>query len=297
MKSRAQNTAAKKDGRTAAELMELHFHRRLIARVFTGPTAKRWVLKGGQAMLVRWARARTSTDSDFLSDHDTVEEAVEELIAAAAERLDDEIWFRHYDTSTAVHLDRPTRTVRFKVMFGSTDLGRWVSVDVVASDHALGGPITTEPLEPAIDMDCGPWPDVRVYPIENHIADKVCAMYERRGADGIASTRYRDPVDLVLLALKAQVRGDLTHRVLHEEAARRQERGSTTCQLPEKFFVPDEKTWNSGYAKAAKDVAEIPLELRQLDAAAVLLDAFITPLLQPSPPPGNWDYATAAAWQ
>ncbi|MDT7781853.1 MAG: hypothetical protein QOF58_272 [Pseudonocardiales bacterium] len=246
---------------------------------------------------MRWPQARASKDIDFLGRQDTVEEAVEALIAAAAKKLDDEISFRHYNTSTPAHVDWPTRNVKFKVMFGNVELHRTVSVDVVASNHMLVGKITTEPLEPPIDIECGPWPEVRVYPVENHVADKVCAIFELHGVNGTPSTRFRDPVDLVLFALKAEIRGDVTHLVLHEEARRRQERGITTCVLPAKFVIPEEHTWAAGYAREAKDVEEIPKELRQFGSAAVLLDAFVTPLLQPTPPPGSWNYAAAAEWR
>jgi hypothetical protein len=43
-----------------------------------------------------------------------------------------------------------------------------------------------------------PWPDVRLYPLADHVADKVCAMYEWH--NGNASGRYRDLADLLLIS-------------------------------------------------------------------------------------------------
>lgn len=277
---------------SSGELIQLHFHRRLIARVFDGPDAQDWVLKGGQALLVRWPRARASTDIDFLGRQNTVDDAVAALIDAAQRRLDDDIWFQHVSTSEPTHVDRPTRKVRFTAMFGTADLRHPVNVDVVAASHLPRGDVITEPLEPAFAIDCAPWPHARVFPIEDHIADKVCAIFELRGARLAASTRYKDFVDLVLIALNAKVPGPATHRILREEEKRRQQRGDVTLELPTRFHIPDHDRWVGGYAKAAKDVGELPPELRQLDNAIELGNAFLTPLLKPTPPDGDWDPST-----
>lgn len=291
MRDRAKS-AAKQTEMSSGELIQLHFHRRMIARVFDGPNAQDWVLKGGQALLVRWPRARASTDIDFLGKQNTVEDAVEALIVAAQRRLDDDIWFQHLSTSEPTHADRPTRKVRFTAMFGTADLRHSVNVDVVAASHLPRGDVITEPLQPAFAIDCAPWPAARVFPIEDHVADKVCAMFELRGAGRAPSTRYKDFVDLVLIALRAKVPGPATHRILREEEQRRRQRGDVTLELPTTFHVPDHTRWASGYAKAATDVGELPPELRRLENALGLGNAFLTPLLQPTPPGGDWDPST-----
>ncbi|WIY03989.1 nucleotidyl transferase AbiEii/AbiGii toxin family protein [Amycolatopsis mongoliensis] len=285
-KSRAENAARITGGR-ANELLDLHFHRRLIARVFDGDDAVNWVLKGGQAMLVRWPTARYSTDVDLLSIEDSTDTAVEALKAAAARRLGDDIWFRHLGTSEQTHVDRPTRKVKFMTMFGTAPLNRQVSVDVVVSGHLPQGEITTEPLQPPFDTDCTPWPEARVFPFEDHVAEKICAMYERHRAGGNPSTRYKDLVDLILFALKAPLPGAGTHRILRDEIARRRGRGMV-LELPDRFRLPDEKTWPGGYAKIAGQVADLPGNLRHMKDARLLADAFLTPLLQAEPPAGRW---------
>jgi hypothetical protein len=265
----------------------LHFHRRLIARVFHGDDATNWVLKGGQAMLVRWPAARYSTDIDLLSTEDTTDAAVEALTAAAALRLDDEIWFDHISTSEQTHVERPTRKVLFMAMFENAKLNHQVSVDVVVSGHLPQGTVTTEPLEPAFPSDCRPWPAARVFPIEDHVAEKICAMYERYKAGGNPSTRYKDLVDLALFALKAPLPGNETHQILRDEVDRRAKRGMI-LRLPDTFQVPDPRSWTSGYHNVAKGVRELPEELRTLNGVNALADAFITPLLHPEPPAGHW---------
>jgi Nucleotidyl transferase AbiEii toxin, Type IV TA system len=259
----------------------------LIARVFHGDDAANWVLKGGQALLVRWPTARYSTDIDLLSTEDTTDAAVEALKAAAARRMADDIWFAHISTSAQTHPERPTRKVRFMAMFENAPLNHEVNVDVVASRHMPRGAITTEPLEPAFPSDYGPWPDARVFPIEDHVAEKICAMYERYRTNGDPSTRYKDLVDLALFALKAPLSGPQMHQILRDEVARREQRGMVV-KLPGTFQAPDSRSWASGYRKAARGVRGLPEELRTLEGVHALADAFITPLLQPGPPAGQW---------
>lgn len=64
LNARAANTS-KATGLPTRELLERYYHRRLLARVFHAD-GDGWVLKGGQALLVRWPRRatrRTSTCS------------------------------------------------------------------------------------------------------------------------------------------------------------------------------------------------------------------------------------------
>lgn len=111
LKDRAAN-AAKIVGVPAAELVERYYHRRLLARVFEADPDG-WVLKGGQALLVRWPRARYSVDVDLLrtGEDPTVDSAVEALVLAASIDLDDHLTFNHYDTSREMSAGRPTRKV------------------------------------------------------------------------------------------------------------------------------------------------------------------------------------------
>jgi hypothetical protein len=284
-RGRAKNRS-KETGIPAGELLQLHFHRRLIARVFHGDDAANWVLKGGQALLVRWPAAHYSTDIDLLSAEGTTDSAVEALKAAPALRLDDDIWFDHISTSEQSRVERPTRKVLFMAMFENAHLNYKVPVDVVASGHMPRGAVTTAPLEPAFTSDCGPWPDARVFPIEDHVAEKICAMYERYRTGSNPSTRYKDLVDLALFALKASLPGAEMHRILRDEVERRENRGMV-LELPDAFRVPDPHSWTNGYRKVAQGVRELPEELRTLDGAHALADAFITPLLQSEPPAGS----------
>jgi hypothetical protein len=231
------------------------------ARVFHNDV-ENWVLKGGQALLVRWPKARYSTDVDLWRtlDEATVDGAVSALITAVSTDLDDHLHFDHHDTSREAAAGKPSRKVRFKVMFGLKQLST-VSVDVVVAGLQPLGELFVERLAAPFTVDSGPWPTVRMWPLEDHVADKVAAMYERHGERLLPSTRFKDLVDLVLIANKSSLSGPTTHAALQAEVRRRQ-------------------------AKAQ----ELPARYRTLDGATTLSDAFISPLLQSRSPQGTWQF-------
>lgn len=244
LKSRAAN-GSQLTGVPTGELIERYYHRRLLARVFHSDRDG-WVLKGGQALLVRWPNARYSTDVDLLrvSEDVTVDGAVEALLAAASIELDDHLRFDHHDTSRETAANRPSRKVRFKVMFGLRQLST-VSVDVVAAELHPVGQLTVEQLAAPFVIDASPWPEIRMWPLEDHVADKIAAMYERHREQLVPSTRFKDLVDLVLIACNSTLDGVTTHQALHAEVRRRTAAG-THLELPAEFVVPD-TSWTSGY--------------------------------------------------
>lgn len=285
LKDRAAN-AAKIVGVPAAELVDRYYHRRLLARVFEADPDG-WVLKGGQALLVRWPRARYSVDVDLLrtGQDATVDSAIEALVAAASVDLDDCLTFSHYDTSREMSAERPTRKVRFEVRFGLRRL-TMVSVDVVATDQPPLGELVDGQLEAPFTVDASPWPMIRIWPLEDHIADKIAAIYERHRTAMVPSTRFKDLVDLMVIAHNATPNGDLTHAALHAEVSRRRRTG-THVPLPATFEIPD-PSWIGGYGAQAAKIHDLPQDCRTLAGATPVADAFITPLLQDQPPPGRW---------
>ncbi|RSD26423.1 nucleotidyl transferase AbiEii/AbiGii toxin family protein [Amycolatopsis eburnea] len=285
IKTRAKNAAATTPGVNAGELTDLYYHRRLLARVFHADPG-RWVLKGGQALLVRWPAARYSTDIDLLGDQDSTDEAVAALIEAAGVELDDHILFRHQKTTDQPHPDRPTRTVYFRAMFGNVELRRDVKVDVVVSGHLPRGAVVVEPLDAPFNVECDVWPEVRMFPLEDHVAEKICAMYEKHRIAGNDSTRYKDLADLAIIALNSPFDGAMLHATLLEEVHRRRDRGMV-LELPATFTVPN-SAWRAGYSEIAKKVRELPSELNTFAGVQPLMDAFLTPLLKPTPPSGSW---------
>lgn len=105
-------------------------------------------------------------------------------------------------------------------------------VDLVGSDLRMTG--APEPMPPIARVLM---PDVeqhgyRVYPLVDHIADKVMATFQRYGGHQRPSTRYKDLVDLVSIVIGASVAAEPQLAALASEAHRR---GVT---LPARFDVP-----------------------------------------------------------
>jgi hypothetical protein len=162
----------------------------------------------------------------------------------------------------------------------STDPERWVLMTGAA-----------EELPPLIPIEL---PGVRhvtyrVYPIADHIADKVCAMFERHPrADGRTeqSTRYRDLVDLVTFAHTATVGASELRRAIHSEAKRRH------LTLPGRLEVPSSSGWAAGYARIAGDTPA--LAERDLTSALSSAGRLVDPVLAGTAD-GCWDPA-AMVW-
>lgn len=132
-------------------------------------------------------------------------------------------------------------------------------------------------------------PSVTIYPIHDHLADKICAIYEWH--NNLPSTRYRDLADLLLIAQKETINGHAAEVALSSEIRRRLALG-TDLRLPYQFEVPDIAAWRAGYPEQAGLVPGLE-RCSTLDAATTLATAFLDPILQTdlvwNPGIGQWE--------
>lgn len=294
LKARAKN-AAKAGGGSAGDILHRFYLSRLLARVFAhDPT--RWVLKGGQALLVRYPDARHSRDIDLIHTGETVSEAVQALIAAVETTdVEDGLEFRHLDTDLPADDSRAVG-VRFDLRIGLTPI-TIVSVDLVLRKRPLAGEPVLLPVRAHLDlgdMDEPPGltihPHARLYPLVDTVADKISAMLETRGPDGtIPSSRHRDLVDLLLIIDREPFDGRQLRHALHEEIKHRQNGGTIRPVLSDSFTAPP--SWRVGFRR---DAGPLPGHLHDLDAAQLAAATFVDPLLADTPP-GRWDPA-GGAW-
>lgn len=264
-------------GVSSGELVNRFYLQRLLTRVFHDDPDG-WMLKGGQALLVRYPCARHSVDIDLLyrDQGRGLDEALLALRRAAGRDLNDHIRYEFLD-ATLQNQGRPSHKVRFAVHLGRKITT--VSVDLVTGLAPVGEPVSrtlTAPLNIALDEQVR----IQLFPLEDHIADKVCAMYERH--NGRVSTRVKDLVDLIVIASREHVHGHRTHRALQLESDRRRKTG-TDLTFPPRFAVPEPHSWNRGYNREARTITDLD-RYRTLEQATPIADAFISPLLSETAP-------------
>jgi hypothetical protein len=238
---------------------------RLLERLYL--TDNRWIVKGATALLARDIGVRATIDIDIYREA-AREEAEADLRHAAAMDIGD--WFR-FEIRAAIPLAE-TSGVRLRVtaFIGNSE---WAAfhVDLVGADLRMTGePEDVPPLARVL------MPDVeqhgyRAYPLVDHVADKVCAMFEKHGAMNTPSIRYKDLVDLVAIVIVAPIQATPQIAALRSEAKRR------GLRLPARFAVPDRKLWDPGYtAEAGRSLLPVA---RTLDEALATVRPFLDPLL------------------
>lgn len=236
-----------------------------------------WIVKGAAALLARDIGVRASIDIDVYRAK-TLEIAEAELRGAADRDIGD--WFR-FDVGPSQPAGDGSPAVRLPVVayIGAT---AWVRfhVDLVGSDIVMTG--TPEDVPPLARVAI---PDVeqhgyRAYPLVDHIADKVAAIFQRYGREQQPSTRFRDLVDLVSMIVGATVDAVAQATALRSEEARR------SITMPQRFDVPDRAAWEVGYADEAR--RSLLPHTKNLEEALAVVRPFIDPLLDGSAS-GRWD--------
>ncbi|MGA5124591.1 nucleotidyl transferase AbiEii/AbiGii toxin family protein [Streptomyces pseudogriseolus] len=284
--TQAAKNMSKKTGMSVSDLMKIFYFNRLAARVFT-KEPDGWLIKGGQALLVRYrGAARLSQDIDLqcAQPERTAEEARELVIAAASLDLGD--YLRFVPGRFLGHSDEGRGGAQyFTVFLGQTEVAT-IKVDLVVGRTLAGAP-EVRTLQSAVDIAWPvDWPQVRLYPVIDHIADKICAMYERHGQNGEhGSNRYRDLADLLLISQQETVSGQAVCQALQREAERRRGLG-TRVVLPAAFEAPG-SDWHDGYPEQAAIVLGLQ-GCSTFDEAAMAAEAFINPMLNGTAH-GMWD--------
>jgi hypothetical protein len=250
---------------------------RLLERLYLADD--QWIVKGATALLARDLGVRATIDVDLYRPQ-AAQTAEAQLRAAAQHDIGD--WFR-FEIGPAQPVTAGT-TSRLPVttVVGATV---WVSfhIDLAGEDLRMTGrpddvPPLARVLMPGIQQH-----GYRAYPLVDHIADKLAAMFERHGALRAPSTRYKDLVDLVAILTKISVQADAQQQALESEAERR------GLILPGQFDVPDHQMWDTGYrAEVRRSLLTIA---RTLDEATGIVRPFADPLLQRTAV-GHWEPAT-----
>jgi hypothetical protein len=145
-------------------------------------------------------------------------------------------------------------------------------VDLVAGIQMTAEPDEVAPLV-SVEMPGLSRGVYRAYPVPDHIADKICAIFEthEQGGRAVQSTRYRDLADLAIFAHTQWISADSIERALSAEVRRR------GLILPSRLGTPEGPGWRAGYARVVRDAPLV--KERDLDAAIETVRKFIEPVL------------------
>jgi hypothetical protein len=271
IKAAAQNASSADSSLPVSDrIRQAHFDR-FLSRVFSEGENSDWVLKGGTAMLARVASARTTTDIDLFRRVQSLDAAVRDLRRLAAFDLGDHFRFEFDRADPSIAGNQQTYTegcrVTFDVYVGASRRGQ-LHIDLVVG-AVVTDDITVQPPENRLSLPKLVTHDYRLYPVVDQIADKVCATLAVY--NGRPSSREKDLVDLVVLAVTQDVDGFRLRRALAAESRAR------SIDLPEHFVVP--ATWGRGYAR---DAAEVPAcrAYPTVPAAMLLMTDFLDPALR-----------------
>jgi hypothetical protein len=118
----------------------------------------------------------------------------------------------------------------------------------------------------------------------DHIADKIAACIESHPHDGVTtvSTRYKDMVDLVLIARSQRPHAENLRQAIRHQAV------SRGIDLPIAFSSPG-PLWTAGYEAKAAEVADIG-DLGRFAPALALVKRFLDPVLNGTGT-GEWNPA------
>lgn len=283
------NAKAKDRGVPADVIRKQYIFAVFLGRIFRDQSAQ-WVLLGGNALLVRTGGGRFTQDIDLARQNPwlSIEDARAELEQLAATPAHDDDPFVFELPSATLHREldpngygAETGKVKARVLLGPWEFATF-TIDLTIRRH-LDGAFDMVPLRPVIDhATLQGLPSVPTTAVESHLADKICAIYERHGRDGHSvSTRYRDLADVVRIVKDLSFDAARLTTVLQREARRRQ------MDLPTALVSPG-RLWPTEFPLAAAQFAEYPREYHPLDASLRFAGASLNAVLAGARTSGVW---------
>lgn len=263
------------------------FFRRVFAREQTG-----WMLLGGNALLIRTGGGRFTRDIDLAraSGWESPEALLTELRDLVADEPTDDFRFEvtgvlEHDRTDAYGYGTATSKVGVRSFLGAVPFEPF-SIDISVRRHVEGPVDRIAPMQVIDHPSLIDLPLIPTVPVENHLADKICAMYEPHETG--VSTRYRDLADIVRIIKDLRFNAGQLDKLLEHESQRRR------IQRPGALTSPGSQ-WSTGYESAARGFAEFPVELQSLDASLAYASGCLTDVLARHRRTGTWD-PEAQAW-
>lgn len=269
--------AAAITGRRADQHLREYIYTRFLARVFADP-AEPWVLKGGTAMLIRVTDTRATKDIDLMHATADVARAIAALEEACRRPNVDHLRFTIIKRQPLAAAEQQPGRTGYRITLNATAGVKIFSefhVDLVTGTHLIIDPEIHTPDLP-VQLPGIPTPQVRLYPICHHIADKVAAIEHTYRSE--ASSRVRDLVDLVVFAVTHEVNGTDLARTIAAERSYRGLPAVPTLTTPQ---------WHNAYER--QNLPSIAAEFHDYTRARDLVRALIEPALT--------DQANGRTWQ
>jgi hypothetical protein len=238
---------------------------RLLARVFSAESTD-WVLKGGIALLARLPDARHSRDIDLARRGASNEQLVEEIESLLAIDLGDFFEFRTGRPVRPLTGQHSGMTIPVVAYLGAKELARF-NLDVVSSANTTAALEIITPLRP-IDVDGLPEVPWRAYPLVDHLADKFSAIVETHGPEGRTSSRYRDLVDIALIATSQHFQARALRIAIQSEL---RFRGLSVRE----FALADPAAWRAGYGALQREIPRLTVAFDSANEIAGRLFAVI----------------------
>lgn len=256
------------------DLQRQYAYDQLVERLYRLDEA--WVIKGATALLARKVSVRHTVDID-LYRAGAIDEVERRLREAADLDIDD--WMR-FEIGPAVKvIASGAQACRVKARsFIGTKLWAAFQIDIVADGVLITGSADSAPPLTEVHITDRQRMTWRVYPLVDHVADKVCAILERHTDH--PSTRFKDLIDVVAISRHATVKADRQQQAMATEAARR------NLELPTTFDVPDHRLWERGYRAEARRT--VGLDAITLEMALTAVRPFLNPVLDGTAT-GTWD--------
>ncbi|GLY31537.1 nucleotidyl transferase AbiEii/AbiGii toxin family protein [Kineosporia sp. NBRC 101731] len=252
------------------ELMRRFVYDRFLARVFADPHEP-WVLKGGTAVLARVNDARHSKDVDLLRRLGDIDEALAALRRACALDLSDHFRFAIGPIQSGGGATQQPHVTGSRVQI--TAFCGVARRDSFGVDQVAGSLMTASPelrvAETPLQISGLVPPTLHLYPVVDHVADKLCATEAIYGS-GNTSSRVRDLVDLVVFARTQKVLGEDLYVAIKAERAHR--------ELPHKdqLIIPD--PWRATYLPLARRTPRCSNH-QNFDSACELVATFLEPAM------------------
>ena len=256
------------------------YYDRFLCRIFSeqeGP----FLLKGGTRVLATVPNGRATRDVDLEAREHTLDAAIANLKRLAEIDLGDFLLFTYTGHRAAGGANQPNveaAAVKFDVTIVGVGRQSPLGVDLAMHRRPSAPVVTSAPAFRLYIPEFQTF-DYAMIAIEDQIADKVCAIMSGYGAGGKGSSRAKDLVDIVILALHQEIDAAYLCRAIRTEATNRDLPLFTSVTIPEAI--------QAGYGKLASTVKPID-GFRTWEEAASLVEEVIQPVLSGSVGEGRW---------